>query len=45
MRWFRFIILILIVMVLQAGLVDIVAVKNIKPDLLLILLAQVFILN
>ena len=40
MRWFRFAVLILAVTVLQAGLVDIVAVTrlNIKPDLLLILL-------
>ena len=40
MRWFRFAVFILIVTVLQAGLVDIIAVTrlNIKPDLLLILL-------
>jgi rod shape-determining protein MreD len=40
MRWFRFAVFILIVTVLQAGLVDIIAVSrlNIKPDLLLILL-------
>jgi len=40
MRWFRFAVLILIVTVLQASLVDIIAVSTagIKPDLLLILL-------
>jgi len=40
MRWFRFAVFISIVTVLQASLVDIVAVTtaNIKPDLLLILL-------
>jgi rod shape-determining protein MreD len=40
MRWFRFAVFISLVTVLQAGLVDIVAVTtlNIKPDLLLILL-------
>jgi len=40
MRWFRFAVFILIVTVLQASLVDIVAITrlNIKPDLLLILL-------
>lgn len=40
MRWARFAVLILITTVLQAGLVDILAVTrlNIKPDLLLILL-------
>jgi rod shape-determining protein MreD len=40
MRWFRFAFLILIVTVLQASVVDIIAVTrlNIKPDLLLILL-------
>ena len=40
MRWVRFAVLICLVTVLQAGLVDIFAVtaRNIKPDLLLILL-------
>jgi rod shape-determining protein MreD len=40
MRWFRFAVFILIVTVLQADLVNIVALTgfNIKPDLLLILL-------
>lgn len=40
MRWFRFAVFISLVTVLQAGLVDIIAVTrlNIKPDLLLILL-------
>ena len=40
MRWVRFAVLISLVTVLQAGLVDIIAVTthNIKPDLLLILL-------
>lgn len=40
MRWFRFAVLILIATMLQAGLVNIVAVTrfNIRPDLLLILL-------
>ncbi|KPL24314.1 MAG: hypothetical protein AMJ75_04085 [Phycisphaerae bacterium SM1_79] len=40
MRWFRFAILVLLVTMLQASLVDIIAVTtlNIKPDLLLILL-------
>jgi len=38
MRWLRFAVFILIVTVLQAGLVDIIAVTNIRPDLLLILL-------
>ena len=40
MRWLRFAVLITLVTVLQAGLVDIIAVTrlNIKPDLLLILL-------
>ena len=40
MRWSRFAVFVLIVTVLQASLVDIVAVThlNIKPDLLLILL-------
>lgn len=40
MRWLRFAVFILIVTVLQAGLVDIIAVSrlNIKPDLLLILM-------
>jgi rod shape-determining protein MreD len=40
MRWFRFAVFILIVTVLQAGMVNIIAVTtlNIKPDLLLILL-------
>jgi rod shape-determining protein MreD len=40
MRWFRFAVFISLVTILQAGLVDIIAVTtlNIKPDLLLILL-------
>jgi rod shape-determining protein MreD len=40
MRWLRFAVFILVVTVLQAGLVDIIAVGrlNIKPDLLLILM-------
>jgi len=38
MRWFRFAVLIIIATVLQAGLVDIIALTIIKPDLLLILL-------
>ena len=40
MRWFRFAVLLLIATVLQAGLIDIIAVTrfNIKPDLLLVLL-------
>jgi len=40
MRWFRFAVIILAVTVLQASLLDIIAVTgwNIKPDLLLILL-------
>ncbi len=40
MRWFRFAVIILTVTVLQASLLDIIAVTglNIKPDLLLILL-------
>ena len=40
MRWFRFAVFILTVTVLQASLLDIIAVTdlNIKPDLLLILL-------
>jgi rod shape-determining protein MreD len=40
MRWFRFAVLICLVTVLQASLVDIIAVSrlNIKPDLLLILM-------
>ena len=40
MRWFRFAVLISLVTVLQAGLIDIIAITtvNIKPDLLLILL-------
>jgi len=40
MRWFRFAVFISLVTVLQASLVDIIAVTrlNIKPDLLLILL-------
>ena len=40
MRWFRFAVFILAVTVLQASLLDIIAVTgwNIKPDLLLILL-------
>lgn len=41
MRWVRFIILILIAAVIQAGMINILAVTkfNIKPDLLIILLA------
>jgi len=40
MRWLRFVLLLLIVTMLQADMVDIIAVPgfNIKPDLLLILL-------
>jgi rod shape-determining protein MreD len=38
MQWFRFAVFILIVTVLQASLVGIIAITNIKPDLLLILL-------
>ena len=38
MRWVRFAVLIVIVTVLQASYTDIVAFKNIKPDLLLILM-------
>ncbi len=38
MRWFRFAILALIGTILQASLVDAIAITNIKPDLLLILL-------
>ena len=40
MRWLRFAVLISLVAVLQAGLVDVIAVThlNIKPDLLLILM-------
>lgn len=40
MRWFRFAVFVCLATVLQAGLVDIIAVTrlNIKPDLLLILL-------
>ncbi len=38
MNWFRFAVLLVITMVLQAGVVDILAFANIKPDLLLILL-------
>lgn len=38
MRWLRFAVFISLFTVLQASLVDIIAVTNIKPDLLLILL-------
>ena len=38
MRWLRFAVFILIITVLQASLVDTIALTNIKPDLLLILL-------
>ena len=38
MRWFRFAVFICLATVLQASLVDIIAVINTKPDLLLILL-------
>jgi len=38
MRWFRFAVFISLVTVLQAGLIDVIAITNIKPDLLLILL-------
>ena len=38
MNWFRFAVLLVIAMVLQAGVVDILAFANSKPDLLLILL-------
>jgi len=36
MRWFRFAALIIIAMLLQASLVDVIAVANVKPDFLLI---------
>ncbi len=38
MRWFKFAALILVVTFLQADMVAVIAVKNIKPNLLLILL-------
>lgn len=38
MRWFRFGVFILVVTLMQAGMVDIIALINVKPDLLLILL-------
>lgn len=38
MRWFQFAVLVLVTAVLQAGLVNIIAVANIKPDLPLILM-------
>ena len=38
MRWLRFAILILIATIIQAELIKIIAISNIKPDLLLILL-------
>lgn len=38
MRWFRFSGFILVVTLLQAGMVDMIALANVKPDLLLILL-------
>jgi rod shape-determining protein MreD len=38
MRWFRFAGIVIVVMLLQAGLVDVVAIASIKFDLLLILL-------
>lgn len=38
MRWFRFAVFILVVTLMQAGLVDIISLINVKPDLLLILL-------
>ncbi len=37
MRWVRFAVLIVVAAVLQASLADVVAIKNIKPDFLLIL--------
>ena len=37
MHWFRFAVFISLATVLQASLVDIIAITNIKPDLLLIL--------
>ena len=47
MRWIRFAVLILVVTILQASLVDIIAVTrlNIKPDFLLILLVFFSIRN
>jgi rod shape-determining protein MreD len=38
MRWFRFAVFILVITLLQSSLVDVVALTNIKLDLLLILL-------
>jgi rod shape-determining protein MreD len=38
MRWLRFAVFIALVTVLQAGLVNIIAISRIKPDLLLILM-------
>ncbi len=38
MRWFRFASLILVVTLLQASMVDMLALANVKPDLLLVLL-------
>ena len=37
MRWFRFVVFISLVAVLQSSVVDVIAVTDIKPDLLLIL--------
>ncbi len=38
MNWFRFAILILVATVLQAEFIDVIAIKDVTPDLLLILL-------
>ena len=38
MRWFRFSIFVVAVTLIQAGLVDIISLINVRPDLLLILL-------
>ncbi|MHC4396658.1 MAG: rod shape-determining protein MreD [Planctomycetota bacterium] len=38
MRWFRFTVFVLVVTLIQAGLVDIISLINVRPDLLLILL-------
>ena len=38
MRWFRFSIFVIAVTLIQAGLVDIISLVNVRPDLLLILL-------
>jgi rod shape-determining protein MreD len=38
MRWFRFSLFVIAVTLIQAGLVDIISLVNVRPDLLLILL-------